>query len=374
MTLPGQQTEPKRKRTRREPPPTTWAEDVRKQPVTWAVPGYFPRRIVSLIAGPRDAGKTLYAVWLAAEASQGKAGGVPLRVWLNSQEDDLATVLRPRIDAATDHLDKMIRLTAEHWRLPEDLKKIRAGLAEHKKGGAPDDILVLDSIQQHMTRPYWLAPARETMLGLIDLAREFDIAVIILGHTTKGKHGSVTAMIEGHGVVQNLAKAIFIFGAQPGVKRGTTSDEDDLAEDDEEEEESAPRHVLACERLGIAPKPPAMLFERLTKYDSVTGRGEPYLRSLGLSNATARQVLDETRADDRGGDDGKRTTQAVSFIRQTLAASGPTMTRDLEKMAKAAGSFGSARTFNRARKSAGIEGGWRGRAYWVWLEGQEPPA
>lgn len=102
MTLPGKQTEPKRKRTRREPAPTTWAEDVRKQPVTWAVPGYFPRRIVSLIAGPRDAGKTLYAVWLAAEASQGKAGGVPLRVWLNSQEDDLATVLRPRIDAATD--------------------------------------------------------------------------------------------------------------------------------------------------------------------------------------------------------------------------------------------------------------------------------
>ena len=106
-TLPGQQMEPKRKRTRREAqPPTSWAEDVKKEPVTWAVPGYFPRRIVSLIAGPRDAGKTLYAVWLAAEASQGIAGGVPLRVWLNSQEDDLATVLRPRIDAATDHLDQ----------------------------------------------------------------------------------------------------------------------------------------------------------------------------------------------------------------------------------------------------------------------------
>jgi AAA domain len=371
MTLPWQQTEPKRKRTRRELPPTTWAEDVLKQPVTWAVPGYFPRRIVSLIAGPRDAGKTLFAVWLAAEASRGSP---PLRVWLNSQEDDLATVLRPRIDAATDHLDKMIRLTAEHWRLPEDLKKIRAGLAEHEKGGAPDDILILDSIQQHVTRPYWLAPARETMLGLIGLAREFDIAVLTLGHTTKGKHGSVTAMIEGHGVLQNLAKAIFIFGAQPGARRGTTSDEDDRAEDDEEEEESAPRHVLACERLGIAPKPPAMLFGRLTKYDSVTRRGEPYLRALGPSNATAREVLDEAKADDRGGDDGKRITQAVSFIRQALAADGPMTTKDLEKKAKAAGSYGSERTFNRARKSAGIEGGWRGRAYWVWLEGQEPPA
>ena len=224
-----------------------------------------------------------------------------------------------------------------------------------------------------MTRPYWLAPARETMLGLIGLAREFDIAVIILGHTTKGRHGSVTAMIEGHGVLQNLSKAIFIFGAQPGARRGAATGEDDLAEDDDEED-GAPRHVLACERLGIAPKPPAMLFERLTRYDPVTRRGEPYLRALGLSSATAREVLDKTKTDERGGDDGKRITQAVSFIRQTLAADGPMTTRDLEKRAKAAGSFGSERTFARARKIAGTEGGRRGQAWWAWLEGQEPPA
>jgi hypothetical protein len=219
-----------------------------------------------------------------------------------------------------------------------------------------------------MSRPYWLAPARETMLGLIGLAREFDIALINLGHTTKGKHGSVTAMIEGHGVLQNLSKAIFIFGVQPGVKR---DEEDDLAEDDEEEN-AAPRHVLACERLGIAPKPPAMLFERLTEYDTTTGRGEPYLRHLGLSNATAREVLDETKADERGGDDGKRIMQAVSFNRQALA-DGPMMTKELEKQARAAGSYGSDRTFNRARKLAEVESGRREQAWWVWLKGQEPP-
>jgi hypothetical protein len=112
LLLPGQRMEPKRTRTRRKPqPPSTWAEDVTKEAVTWAVAGYFPRRIVSLIAGPRDAGKTLFAVWLAAEASRGNP---PLRVWLNSQEDDLGTVLKPRLDAAGADIKKTIRLTAEH--------------------------------------------------------------------------------------------------------------------------------------------------------------------------------------------------------------------------------------------------------------------
>src|SRR5271165_7107956 len=121
---------------------STWVEDVEEEPISWALPDYVPRRVVTGVYGPRNAGKTMLAVWLAAEVSKGVTG-VKLRVWLNSQEDDLPTVLKPRFSAAGVDLNQQVRLTGERWRLPADLKKIRDELKLHKAGGAPDDILIL---------------------------------------------------------------------------------------------------------------------------------------------------------------------------------------------------------------------------------------
>ena len=53
---------------------TTWVEDIEKEPITWAVPNYIPRRVVSSIYGPRNSGKTMSAVWLATEAARQTGG------------------------------------------------------------------------------------------------------------------------------------------------------------------------------------------------------------------------------------------------------------------------------------------------------------
>jgi hypothetical protein len=130
--IPGQKIRipPERTRKKPPPPPTTWAEDITKESVHWAVPDYIARRVVSSVYGPRNVGKTLLAIWLAASAASATA---PLRVWCNSLEDDLPTVLAPRFDVAGIP-KRQIRLTAEHWRLPTDLSKIRDGLREHRDG------------------------------------------------------------------------------------------------------------------------------------------------------------------------------------------------------------------------------------------------
>jgi putative DNA primase/helicase len=197
---------------RRAHPGSTWFEDVSKEPIRWVVPDYIPRRYVSSVYAPRNAGKTMLAVWLAAQLSKGLGGEAPYRTWLNSREDDLASVLRPRLDAASASLSRQVRLTANSWWLPRDLGQIKDELLQHADGGAPDDVLILDSIQQHIERPYAHAPAQESIQGLLSIAREMDMAVVLIGHTTRGKHGSVEAMIAGASVLQNQAKALYVFG------------------------------------------------------------------------------------------------------------------------------------------------------------------
>ena len=339
---------------------TTWVEDIEKEPVRWAVPDYIARRVVSSVYAPRNAGKTMFGIWLAASAA---SATVPLRVWYNSQEDDLPSILKPRFDAAGISAQQ-IRLTDERWRLPADIGKIRSGLEEHRAGGAPDDVLILDSIQQHIVRPYAFAPSQETIKGLLELAIEFDIAVVLIGHTTRGKHGSVEAMISGSHVLQNLSKSIYVFGPEPGSKAR------EEAREMEGGETGNPRYVLACERIGIAEKPVSIVFELRTEYDDVTKRNEPYLVKLGSSRFTAREVLDEAKTDDRGDRDAGKSASAAAWIVEALTANGPMPTKGpggLEAKAKADGVFGSRNTFDRARKlvrdDVGLETGRRNGAH-----------
>jgi hypothetical protein len=246
----------------------------------------------------------------------------------------------------------------------------------HAAAGEPYlDVLILDSVQQHITRPYAHAPAADTITGLLKLSIDFDMAIVLVGHTTKGKHGSVEAMIAGHSVLQNMSKAIYIFGPEPGTAaRAAKAPGGDIAEmEPGGEEEGNPRYVLACERMGIAPKPVSIAFERMTAEDAVTRRAEPYLKFLGPSGASARDVIDEAKRDERDSDEAGKTAQAALWIKDTLDSAGPMPTKEFEAQAKADGAYHSRNTFDRARKIAGVQSGKRGHATWVWLRGQEPP-
>ena len=62
----------------------------------WLWQGYLLRGGVNLIVGAKGIGKTSLVCWLAAQASVGDPGfgGKPLRVFIDSQEDDPEVVLR----------------------------------------------------------------------------------------------------------------------------------------------------------------------------------------------------------------------------------------------------------------------------------------
>src|SRR6266516_3778547 len=68
----------------------------------WLWDDYLLRGGINLIVGAKGVGKTSLVCWLAARASIGEQGfgGRPLRVLIDSQEDDPEVGLRPRIEAA----------------------------------------------------------------------------------------------------------------------------------------------------------------------------------------------------------------------------------------------------------------------------------
>ena len=257
------------------PAPTHWARDVVGKNVEFAVEGYFPRGVVSSIYAPRDAGKTTVAIHFLAELSRGRLFGQPhprIRSLFNSQEDSLATVIKPRLEAhdadfgtpSTRH--PWIAITAEPWTFPDDLELLEAKLTQARDGGAPFDLVTLDSVAQHLVRLNSIDPMTRAMTGLIAVAEKFDLAILMIGHLTKSKGSTVESAIYGASVLQNLSKGLFVYGQIP-------DDPEDADDGDDEEgdegtgmvaapESGNPRFALSCERTGWGPKPPTMIFER----------------------------------------------------------------------------------------------------------------
>ncbi|MDP9296966.1 MAG: hypothetical protein M3O88_09780, partial [Actinomycetota bacterium] len=266
-----------------------------------------------------------------------------------------------------------VTLTAEPWRFPQDLPGLRNALESVRT-----DLLILDSLQQHIPAYQRHETSAEAMRGLIRLAEEFELAVVLIGHTVKTSRGSVESMIGGAGVIQNLAKAIYVLGPDPveverdalprGLRNvaamscaicGESTERDSVfcAAHETQRTRQGARRVLACERLGVGPLPPSLLFELDTTFFDPTGREEPFLRLIGESEHGARSVLDAIhRSSQVAGprDESKRTEIALWLIR-TLEAHGPMPTHRVISAARREGMYSSENTFDRVRKAANVD-------------------
>jgi AAA domain-containing protein len=321
-----------------------WARDIAPTPVTW-VPGaadLLPRRVVGLLAGPRDIGKSLLVARLAADVTI--AGGF---AWVNSLEDDLHSVVRPRCDMA-GVVTERARLSSNHYQFPRDLSAFGQELQLHAQEGRNDALVVLDSLQQHLPKYLQAEAAIETMQGLRTLAEELNVCILLVAHLTKSLGDTVEAAIGGAGALQNLAKFILLLGPQPHTP------EDQVAA---MFGEALPAmRVLAAERLGVGPLPEARLYRLTSRRYEPTDRSEAYLDYVGTSTATSREVLHSLHRHAAGPDkDETKQMKSAAWIVQTLTDVGPMPTRELERSARAAGVYSSANTFDRARKLAEVE-------------------
>ena len=319
----------------------SWAVQVVPRPVLW-VPGaesLLPRRIVGLLGGPRNIGKSLAATTLAADVT--KAGGY---VWMNTLEDDLNSVVRPRCEVAGVVLDRT-RLSANRYQFPDDLPAFHQELQRHSDEGRTDAMVVLDSLQQHLPKYIASEAAIETMQALKVMAEEFALCILLVGHLTKTHGDTVESAIGGAGAIQNLAKLILIFGPQPD------SPQDQVALMLGEDRPTF--RVLAAERLGVGPLPPSRLYRMDSRRYEATDRGEPFLEYLGTSTVTSLDVLNALRRHATGPDkDESKQVRSAAWIVRTLEEHGPMPTRTLEGRAREAGMFFSQTTCDRAKSLA----------------------
>jgi HEAT repeat protein len=155
---------------------TRWARDIEPRPVEWVpgLPNYVPRRVVTLITGQRDIGKSNLMTWLAGQVT--RRGG---HVWINSLEDDLHSVVRPRLEVVGADLGR-VRVSNDRLRLPGDLGRLQDMLRRHVAEGARDDLVVLDSLQRHVPKYVSSEAASEAFEGLRQLAEDFFLGFLVI--------------------------------------------------------------------------------------------------------------------------------------------------------------------------------------------------
>ncbi len=316
------------------------------KPPRWLWSDYLLRGGINLIVGAKGVGKTSLVCWLAARASMGEQGfgGSPLRVLIDTQEDDPEVVLRPRIEAAGADLSMVEtrRPGQPPWTFPRDVEALISYLEQAERSGQPVGLVVLDSLAAYIPRFTQAELAGEALERLTLVCQRFACALVFVHHFNKYGR-SVDAAIGGTGAVTRVARTMFVFGEEPRdrvsefrrrLAGGGLESEIDVAE---------PR-VLACVKLNVAAKPPALKFASMVV--SIPAVESVHrLQLVGETDCTANAVFEQVRRPPAGDSETEIET-AISWLLVYLA-DGPRPTQRMVADAKLDGI--SQRTLERAR-------------------------
>lgn len=335
--------------------------DVKPEPVTWLWEGYIPLGMLTVLDGDPGLGKSTVILDLASRLSRGDAmpdgsnGPTASGTVLLSAEDDLARVIRPRLDATGADLERVavVRMWAsvseqrEPTLSPKDLVEVERNVLEL---GAL--LVVVDPLMAYLPQDvdaHRDQDVRRVLSALRGLAERTGAAVVVVRHLNKAPGASPLYRGGGSIGIVAAARSGLLLAAEPGDSTNSV-------------------RVLASVKSNLAP-PPASLRLRLT---NAPGTAFARVSWEGASGHTAASLLElPPSPKDRSALD-----EAEGFLRELLAA-GPVMAREAEDEAKAGGI--SARTLRRARERLGVvprKAGQPGETgqHWQWAlpEGGQP--
>ncbi|GIW82601.1 MAG: hypothetical protein KatS3mg105_4408 [Gemmatales bacterium] len=307
---------------------------VHAEPVSWLWPGWIPRGTLTLMDGDPGLGKSTLTLDLAARVSRGWemppaagpcVGAEPGGVLLLSAEDDLARVIRPRLDAAGADVSRIHALQAiavgDERRppiLPADLVRIEPLIGDYGI-----ELVIVDpfmafldaTIDSHRDHD-----VRRCLHALKELAERSGVAILLIRHLNKLNHS--TAMYRGGG-------SIGIIGA---VRSGLIVGRDPHNEH---------VRVLASVKSNLGPVPRSLAYA-LEPCGDVARIGWIGETDLGPDDILARPEKPRTAFAER---------EAEEWLRSQLAA-GPVSAAELVDKAEADGI--SKRTLDRAKKAIGV--------------------
>jgi AAA domain len=227
-----------------------------------------PAAALSVIAGKPGLGKSTLSTSIAAELSV-----IGYHVLISNLEDDLAAVVRPRLDVAGADLDRI------HLIPPPLAPLLPGGLAELERAilDTEASCCFIDPWEAHFTQAR-RAHDRSLLRQVVQLARDTRCAIIAVHHTVKqNADGTALAAIGGpSGGLVGTARAVYVYGYDP-------EDED--------------RRALACAKINGVDEPAMLVIEHETVdywtqgLDLEAGR----LRLVEEVSADARVVLKKGR-------------------------------------------------------------------------------
>jgi len=170
---------------------------------------YLPRGMISILGGVSGAGKTSLALDICARLTREKTCTV---IYLTA-ENDPNKVLRPRAEAMGADLQRLYFQEGASYAMgDEELYNLCRAIRP--------DLLVFDPIQSYLGQGVQMNRAeqvRPLLDSLSALAKELDMAVLLISHMSKPGPGVCSALdrLLGSSDFRNAARSILIAGRDP---------------------------------------------------------------------------------------------------------------------------------------------------------------
>jgi len=328
--------------------------DVERRKVSWLWRSWVPWGQLAILDGDMGCGKTQIALDIAARVTRGwqmppggrkrhrRDGRKPANVLILSSEDDAASTIGPRFDAAGGDGERALVLTPDSegnapMMFPQSFPELERLIREHDIRLVVIDPFYgfldgkVDSNTDHKVR--------SVMRFLSDIAQQTGCTIVLIRHLNKKTDTDPLYRGGGSVGVAAACPAALIIGRDP---------------------ENRDVRVLAGNRIKHAPMAASMAYT-IEGFDHPEAGATSRVEWIGETELTAHDIL---RPEKKKQGRPSKQDEIVEFI-QGLFAKRKTMTAtELEE--KVIGRFGcSPGTFKTARKTAGVKaqkqgmsGGW----------------
>ena len=324
--------------------------DVAGQRIDWLWHGWMPRRMLTVLGGYGGDGKsTVMAALIAAITTGGRlpdGSTAPLmNVLMLSAEDDVAYVIRPRLDIHGADVDRVFVLKgtrrgdeeAQWLDLRRDARVMRKVIEEHGIG-----LVVIDPLSSYLPKSDRNSEGdiRDALQPLMSLIEATSVAVVGIMHIGKSTDGRRAAQrLLGSTAFTALARSVIMLADVPDARQPADA------------QHNGKHKVLQVVKSNYAIPPAPLLFRR-PRDGAIEWIGEA---SVGVEECLTTGS-------------SERVTPARNDAEEflfTMLAGGSQRASDVLDAAKESGF--SERTLRRAQKSLGVHVykiGVRGGWYW----------